>query len=520
MKVKNDGLNGDGCWTRKVPLSFTSFSADKVTSVVIPYDADMRSDFGDLRFYDETMNRLLPHIIDSKTDGVTATVRLKLDQNENVVMYYGNPTASSSGTERDLAIFADSFGGTTINTGKWQEIDYSDAIQQNNGLQLYDVTTHNKALISWQAIDRVVGREVYYKVTIPNDSDGTGTNYLRAGWGTNQTSSASYSYLAHGLYYNNYSYLYASETGSNYATTAGNYSGGTTYEVRIVLKAVGATYYLKGGPYADWTQIASPTKASNDPLRVGIFHISHNATIHEIYVKDVVTATGASLGSETADACFAVTGTWETGYSNEDEATTATPTAPNAISATAVDGSQVDLLWSDNNSDESGFEIERCLGAGCSFEPLDTVGPGESTYSDMSAIPSTLVSYRIRAYKNADCPWTTGWSGTISDTTLPAPATSLTATALNSWMIKLDWVDNASDEDGYEVEVLTASGEYVKIADLPSNSVSFVDTMSLEPETEYSYRVRPYRSVEASSYSNVASETTFEYVEGDGSCAP
>ncbi len=138
----------------------------------------------------------------------------------------------------------------------------------------------------------------------------------------------------------------------------------------------------------------------------------------------------------------------------------------------------------------------------------------------MTVTPSTLVSYRIRTYKNADCPWTTGWSGTISDTTLPAPATSLTATALNSWMIKLDWVDNASDEDGYEVEVLTASGEYVKIADLPANSVSFVDTMSLEPETEYSYRVRPYRSVEASSYSNVASETTFEYVEGDGSCAP
>ena len=87
-------------------------------------------------------------------------------------------------------------------------------------------------------------------------------------------------------------------------------------------------------------------------------------------------------------------------------------------------------------------------------------------------------------------------------------------------MIKLDWDDNASDEDGYEVEVLTASGGFVKVADLPSNSTSFVDTMALEPATEYSYRVRPYRSVDASPYSNVASEMTFEYVEGDGTCAP
>ena len=168
---------------------------------------------------------------------------------------------------------------------------------------------------------------------------------------------------------------------------------------------------------------------------------------------------------------------------------------------------------------ESGFKIERCSGSGCSnFSQIDTVAGNITSYSDLSAPPSVESRYRVRAFKNSSCPWDSGYSNSAGDLTFPAASTSLFATALNAWMIRLEWDDNATDEEGYEVEVLTASGEYVQIANLPANSVSFVDTMSLEPETEYSYRVRPYRSGDVSPYSNVASETTFEYVEGDGSC--
>jgi len=45
-------------------------------------------------------------------------------------------------------------------------------------------------------------------------------------------------------------------------------------------------------------------------------------------------------------------------YSNEANATTYTA-APSDLSATAVSFLQIDLSWTDNSSEESGFEIER-----------------------------------------------------------------------------------------------------------------------------------------------------------------
>ena len=243
--------------------------------------------------------------------------------------------------------------------------------------------------------------------------------------------------------------------------------------------------------------------------------------VHQVKVGEGSIDAGVSMGSEESSACYSYGNTWERGYSNEDEATTTNPVAPSGLLATAITDTQIDLSWTDNTDAETSFKIERCSGSGCSnFTQIDTVAGNVTDYSDLSAPASVESRYRVRAYKNSSCPWDSGYSNTASDSTFPATSSNLTAMALNSWMIKLDWDDNASDEDGYEVEVLTASGEYVQIANLPANSVSFVDTMSLEPETEYSYRVRPYRSIDASPYSNVTSATTFEYLEGDGSCAP
>ena len=39
-------------------------------------------------------------------------------------------------------------------------------------------------------------------------------------------------------------------------------------------------------------------------------------------------------------------------------------TPPTALVATAVSASQIDLTWSDNAANETGFVIERCQGAG------------------------------------------------------------------------------------------------------------------------------------------------------------
>lgn len=520
LKVKNEGLSfsGGSCWTRKVPSTFSAFVAGANALISVPYDTDMRADFGDVRFYDEDGKRELAFGIKEMEPGVAATFVVKLGPSENISLYYGNADATHSGDLGQFIEFEDDFAGTAINGGKWLEIDPNNSIGQNDDLLLIDVSdAWDKALISQATFNRAAGKEFYASLTIPADTDGN--NHFMLGWELNQTSDPSYTQLVHGFYWNNYAFGSYEKGGSIGAT--GTYTVSTAYQMKVVLKAVGAKYYVKGGAYADWT-LVKETSAYNDALmRVAITQYSHQANIHSLKLFAVLSDVGASLGAEEINACYSYANTWELGYSNQDEATTSSPVAPSGLTATALNDTQIDLSWSDNTDVETGFKIERCSGSGCSdFVQIDTVAGGVESYSDLTVEASIDYSYRVRAYKDSSCPWDSAYSGTASAQTFPAASNSLTATALNSRMVKLEWDDNASDEDGFEVEVQVFSGDFVKVVDLPANSVSYVDTASLDAETEYVYRIRPYRGVDTSPYSNQASAVTLSYSDGDSTCPP
>jgi hypothetical protein len=92
------------------------------------------------------------------------------------------------------------------------------------------------------------------------------------------------------------------------------------------------------------------------------------------------------------------------GYSNTAEATTSTvtpppaPIAPSNLTATATSSSQIDLGWTDNSSDETGFEIERCQGPGCAdFVKILQTAAGVQNYSDTGRAANTTYQYRVRA---------------------------------------------------------------------------------------------------------------------------
>ena len=70
-------------------------------------------------------------------------------------------------------------------------------------------------------------------------------------------------------------------------------------------------------------------------------------------------------------------------YSNEASATTQSnpPGAPTNLGATAISSSQINLAWTDNASNETGFKIERKTGAGGTYSQIATVGANVTTYS-------------------------------------------------------------------------------------------------------------------------------------------
>ncbi len=199
-------------------------------------------------------------------------------------------------------------------------------------------------------------------------------------------------------------------------------------------------------------------------------------------------------------------------YSNEDSATTHPnpPAAPGDLTATAVSNSQINLAWTDNSSNETGFKIERKLTSAVNFTQIDTVAAGVTSYASTGLATTTSYTYRVRAYNAGG---NSAYSNQASATTLidPPPAPSgLTATTASNNQINLSWVDNASTETGFRIQRKTgAGGTYALIASVGANVTIYAST-GLSGNTEYFYRVRAYNAGGQSAFSGEDNATTLE----------
>jgi len=77
------------------------------------------------------------------------------------------------------------------------------------------------------------------------------------------------------------------------------------------------------------------------------------------------------------------------------------PLAPSGLSATAASQTQINLSWTDNSTNETGFKIERSLTSGSGFSQIATTSANAVSYSDTGLSAAITYYYRIRAY-NAD----------------------------------------------------------------------------------------------------------------------
>jgi acid phosphatase type 7 len=75
--------------------------------------------------------------------------------------------------------------------------------------------------------------------------------------------------------------------------------------------------------------------------------------------------------------------------------------APTALTATAVSQTRIDLAWTDNASNETGFKVERCSGAGCTnYAQVGTnLAANTVAFVDETGLTaSTQYSYRVAAF--------------------------------------------------------------------------------------------------------------------------
>jgi hypothetical protein len=223
------------------------------------------------------------------------------------------------------------------------------------------------------------------------------------------------------------------------------------------------------------------------------------------------TDTGLTAGTSYSYRVRASNSGGDSAYSNTASTTTSltAPAAPTGLVATTVSSSAITLAWADQSTNESGFKIERALGAGA-FSQVATVGTNITTYSDSGLAAGTSYSYRVRATNSAG---DSAYSNTAGATTSPSVATApaapagLVATTASVNAINLNWSDQSNNETGFKIERALGAGAFSQVATVGANITTYKNT-GLAANTTYSYRVRATNSVGDSAYSNTASATT------------
>lgn len=182
----------------------------------------------------------------------------------------------------------------------------------------------------------------------------------------------------------------------------------------------------------------------------------------------------------------------DSSYSNEINITTppcgTPPNAPTNLTLTVISSTQINLNWTDNSNNESGFKIERKVEGGL-YSEISSVSANVTSYNDTSLLPNTKYYYKVIAYNT----YGQSSSNEASETTQPAGTppsapSNLNTNVLSCNQIKLTWIDNSINESGFRIERKEGAGVYDILDTVGPDIIFYIDNTALENKT-YTYRI-------------------------------
>ena len=134
----------------------------------------------------------------------------------------------------------------------------------------------------------------------------------------------------------------------------------------------------------------------------------------------------------------------------------------------------LDLTWSDNASNELCYRIESKIGATGTYELLTTFGPNTTAVTFTGSIQGTQYYYRLQGVNAGG---RSAYSNETSVTTILDSPSGLTAQALSSSQVLLNWTDNSPTETAFRIERSPVTDRnFTEIATVGANITSFTDT--------------------------------------------
>lgn len=191
--------------------------------------------------------------------------------------------------------------------------------------------------------------------------------------------------------------------------------------------------------------------------------------------------------------------------------TCAPPAAPSALNASSSWQDQTYLTWTNNSANKDDFHLERSPNGSASW--LQVAVTPNTWQWDSGLACGTTYYYRLRAHRHGDwifSSYSTAASATTAACDPPAAPTSLSATALSSSQVRLDWTDNSGNESDFHIERSpNGSSSWTEVTQVSAGTTTWTNG-GLACATPYYYRLRAHRHGDGaySSYSGVAGATT------------
>lgn len=185
------------------------------------------------------------------------------------------------------------------------------------------------------------------------------------------------------------------------------------------------------------------------------------------------------------------------------------PKSPSNTRAVAVAYDAVRVSWTDNSTNENGFQVYRSTtGATGTYSLRATRSANADSFRDTQVAPRTSYCYKVRAFRTQD--GTTSYSAfsnaacaTTPASPLPLAPSGMVARPVSSSAVRTTWTDKSSNEDGFRIQRSVDGGAAWTTAATVGPNISAFRDNGRSTEQPVCYRVVSFNEHGSSAPSNV-----------------